>query len=295
MKFAFHLHAMRQHWRQAAPTLEEQRSTFALARDAGFDGLDISDSWPLASLGDAAARQTRALAEDMGLCIPVISCMGKTLCHPELGAANEQAIARALPLAQALGAATVNLALSIPRSPGVVPTMGAAHSPGGSLGAPEADYDLTRERLRRLARQAADLGLSLSLELHDRSLADTSASLLRLLDDANEANLGANPDLCNGYRAYATPPESWEAALDALAPRMNLWHVNNVQRVHFPEIERAAFIERPLQDGDVDYRLAHRKVRAAGFDGWVVIEYKGRGDALATTGAGRAYLASLGA
>lgn len=295
MKFAFHLHAMRPHWRQPAPTLEEQRAAFTLAREAGFDGLDISDSWPLASLGDAAARQTRALAEDLGLCIPVISCMGKTLCHPELGEANERAIERALALAPLLGASTVNLALSIPRTPGVTPVMGAAHSPGGSLGAPQADFDLTSARLRRLARQATDRGLALSIELHDRSLADTSASLLRLLDGAGEANLGANPDLCNGYRAYATPPESWEAALDALAPRMNLWHVNNMQRVHFPEIERAAFVERPLHDGDVDYRLAHRKVREAGFDGWVVIEYKGRGDALATTSAGRAYLAGLDA
>lgn len=293
MQFAFHLHALRHHWRSPVPSTDELHAAFARIRRAGFDGVDVSDSWPFEALTAEAAAGVRAIAAAHGLQIPVISCMGKTLCHPTLGARNLQALQAALDTAVHLGAHIVNIALSIPRTPGVTPTMGAAHSPGGSLQATADDFALTAARLRQLAEQAAARQLALSIELHDRSLADTSASLLQLLDAAGMPNIGSNPDLCNGYRAYETPPESWQAALAALLPRMNLWHVNNLQRVHFTELQRAAFVERTLADGDVDYSLALRSVQASGFDGWVVIEYKGQGDAFATTAAGRHYLAAL--
>jgi sugar phosphate isomerase/epimerase len=293
MPFAFHLHALRQHWRNPVPSQAELHAACARIGRAGFDGLDVSDSWPFEALTADAATAVRTIAAEHGLQIPLISCMGKTLCHPALGARNLQALQAALDVAERLGAQTVNIALSVPRTPGVTPVMGAPHSPGGSLHATPDDFALTAERLRLLAAQAAARGLSLAIELHDRSIADTSTALLQLLERIDAPNVGANPDLCNGYRAYETPPETWQAALAALAPRMNLWHVNNLQRIHFAELRRAAFVECSLADGDVDYSLALREVQASGFDGWVVIEYKGQGDAFATTAAGRRYLAAL--
>ncbi|WP_159591743.1 sugar phosphate isomerase/epimerase family protein [Hydrogenophaga sp. BPS33] len=295
MQFAFHLHALRHHWQRSMPSSIELERDLRRIRDAGFDGVDVSDSWPFDDFTVENAHTVRCAAESLGLRIPTVSCMGKTLCHPELAERNARAVEAAFAVAERLGAGIVNLALSIPRTPGVTPVMGATHSPGGSRGATDADFDQTAERLRTLAQRAADCGLSLSIELHDRSLADTSASLLRLLNATGAPNVGANPDLCNGYRAYDTPPETWREALSTLAPRMNLWHVNNLQRVHFPELQRSAFVERPLSDGDVDYSLALRQVREAGFDGWVVIEYKGVGDAFATLRAGRAYLSACAA
>lgn len=293
MKLAFHMHAVRMQWAAAVPTPAEQAATFARISRAGFEGIDISDSWDFASLDAAGAALTRKLAQDHGLTIPTISCMGKTLCHPDLGQANFEAVERALDTACGVGACIVNIGLSIPRMAGVVPVMGAKHSPGGSAGASDADYAMTAARLRELARRAKERGLSLSIELHDRGLADTSASLLRILDETAQDNVGANPDLCNGYRAYSKPPESWREALRRLAPRSNLWHVNNLQRVHFPEIDRAAFVECSLGEGDVDYRLAVKEMKAAGFDGWVVVEYKGLGDPLETLFKGRKYFSRI--
>lgn len=293
MKIAFHLHAARLHWHTPTPTHQEQADIFDWIGREGFDGVDISDSWAFDRLDEEAAGLTRQLATERGLEIPTVSCMGKTLCHPTLGEANFQALQRALDTAGWLGAGIVNIALSVPRTPGVVPVMGAASSPGGSVEATETDFSLTAQRLRKLAQQGQARGLNLSVELHDRGLADTSSSLLRILDEINEPNVGANPDLCNGYRAYGVPSESWQEALHKLAPRTNIWHVNNIQRVYFPEINRAAFVERSLGEGDVDYRSALKIMRSTGFDGWVVIEYKGTGDPFETLSKGRRYLASL--
>ncbi len=293
MKLAFHLHAVRAHFAGRHPTLDEQARLFDRIRQEGFDGIDISDSWDFAAMDAATSAATRSLAADRGLEVATVSCMGKTLCHPTLGVANVRALEHGVHVASWLGASIVNVALGNPRMPGVTPVMGAKHSPGGSREATDADYAITAERLRHVARMARPLRIALSIELHDRGLPDTSASMLRILDAVGEPNVGSNPDLTNGYRAYEVPPETWQDALEALAPRANLWHVNNMQRVHFAEIGRAAFVERPLGVGDIDYRLAVRRMRDAGFDGWIVVEYKGVGDAFETIAQGRRYLSRV--
>ena len=287
------MHAVRAHFAARYPTPDEQRWVFDWVRREEFDGLDISDSWDFSAMDATKAATTKQLAAERGLAIATVSCMGKTLCHPDLGEANLRALEHGVQVASWLEAPIVNVALAIPRTPGVVPVIGARHSPGGSLGATAADYAITAQRLRHVARVARARGIALSIELHDRGLPDTSASMLRILDETGEDNVGANPDLTNGYRAYEVPPESWQEALMALAPRANLWHVNNMQRVHFAELGRAAFVERVLGEGDIDYRLALAMMRKAGFDGWVVVEYKGTGDAFETIAQGRRYLAGL--
>jgi len=293
MKIAFHTHSTRGHWQGPAPTPTEQEWLFSRVSEQGYEGLDISDSWPFEALDKAHASQTRQLAAAHGLAIPTVSCMGKTLCHAELGAQNLQALERALDTACWLGARVLNIALSTPRSPGIHPVMGATRSPGGSREASDDDFEITAQRLRKVARLAQPRGIDLSIEMHDRSLADTSITLLRILDEVNEPNIGANPDLCNGYRAYSAPSEPWVDALRRLAPRTVLWHVNNLQRIYFPEIERAAFIERPLGEGDIDYSLAVKHMKTTDFKGWVVIEYKGSGDAFETLAQSQRYLKKL--
>ena len=290
MKIAFHLHAVRSHFAAAMPTPLEQAAAFDWIAERGFDGVDISDSWGFDQVDVAAAKVTRELLAARGLVVGTMSCMGKTLCHPEIGERNAGALMRALDVAQRLECGLLNVALGNPRVPGVTPRIGAADSPGGSRAVRDGDFHITAQRLRPIARAARDRGIALSIEMHDRGLPDTSASLLRILSEVGEPNAGANPDLTNGYRAYDVPPETWQDALGALAPRANLWHVNNMQRVHFPEIARAAFVERPLGAGDIDYRWALSTMHRAGFDGWIVIEYKGQGDAYECIADGKRYL-----
>jgi len=293
IKVAMQTHCLRSYLRGRNPTKEELHALIEWAARAGFDGIDISDSWDFAALPRSTATAAREAAHAHGLEIPAINCIAKNLADRANAARYMVEIERALEVASWCGSPILNISLSVPREPGVAPVVGAATSLGGSRGASEEDFEIAADGLRRVARSARAHGIDLSLELHDRSLADTSASLLRILELAGEPNIKANPDLCNGYRAYEHPSETWQEALAALAPHANLWHVNNLQRVHFEAIRRAAFVECDLGAGDIDYAWALSLMRASAFSGWIVIEYKGTGNAFETLARGRDYLARI--
>ncbi len=295
MKIAFATHAARTYpqprW-GGMPTGAEQDALFDWVAEQGFEGLDIGDSWmDLDGLDHDGAQHMRARARDRGLVICGLNLLRKALCSPVHGAASRRSIEHALDVAGWLDCPIVSISLSHPTDqPGASAVTGTTHSPGGSLAATHQDYDITATELRDLARAAAARGLSLSLELHHCSVADTSTGVLRLLHAVNEGNIGANPDLINGYWAYAEPPENWRAAITALAPCTNLWHVKNAQRVYVPESRRAVFLERTLGHGDVDYRWCIGIMRNAGFDGWISIENCGSTDPFSITAEGRRYL-----
>jgi sugar phosphate isomerase/epimerase len=295
IKVAMQTHCVRSYLRGRNPTTEEMHALLAWAAQAGFDGIDISDSWDFAALTRSDATATRESANAHGLQIPAINCIAKNLADRANAARYITEIERGLEVASWCGSPVLNISLSVPREAGAAPVVGAATSRGGSRGASEQDFEITADALRRVARAARARGIELSLELHDRSLADTSATLLKILDLAGEPNVKANPDLCNGYRAYERPSETWQEALVALAPRSNLWHVNNLQRIHFEAIQRAAFVECDLGAGDIDYAWALSCMRASAFGGWIVIEYKGTGSAFETLARGRDYLARIAA
>ncbi len=295
MKIAFATHAARTYPRPrwgGLPDAAEQEALFDWVAEQGFNGLDIGDTWvDFALLDRVLATAMRDCARVRGLSICALNALRKSLCSPTHGEYNYRALFHALEVAAWLDCPTLGLSLSQPPdAPGGRAVMGVTSSPGGSLeGAPE-DYDLTVERLRALAVRARPHGVGLSIELHHCSIADTSAGVLRVLDAVGEREVGANPDLINGYWAYAEPPETWRQAIEALAPRSNLWHVKNAQRVHMPELNRAVFLERTLGEGDIDYRWAIGVMRGAGFDGWISIENCGSTDPFEVTAAGRQYM-----
>ena len=92
-----------------------------------------------------------------------------------------------------------------------------------------------RRPVTAAADRAAAHGIELSIELHRRSIADNSWSLIKLLALIDRPNVGANPDAANTYWAYETAEESFEDAITALAPRSNYWHCRNLTRVHIPD------------------------------------------------------------
>ena len=295
VKIAFATHAARTYphprW-GGLPGAAEQEALFDWVAEQGFNGLDIGDTWvDFALLDRDLATAMRARAHARGLSICALNALRKSLCQPGHDEAHHRALAHAIDVAAWLDCPILSVSLSQqPDPPGAKATTGAAFSLGGSLDAKPEDYERTAARLRVLAGQARPLGIALSVELHHCSIADTSAGVLLVLDTANERDIGANPDLINGYWAYAEPPETWRQAVEALAARTNLWHVKNAQRVHMPELQRAVFLERTLGEGDVDYRWAAGAMRRAGFDGWISIENCGTSDPFAVTAAGRRYL-----
>ena len=126
-------------------------------------------------------------------------------------------------------------------------------------------------------------GVQLSLELHDDGLLDSPDLLLDMLNRINAANVGVNPDLGNVCRSSEEPTDS-RAALEALAPHANCWHVKNYRRGQ----------PATLSDGDIDYAEAMAIMRAHGYAGWVSIEGY-QGDVLASQQESLAYLKQLAA
>lgn len=295
MQIAFSTHAARAYPRPrwgGAPRRKERAALFDWVASEGFAGVEVADSWfDFDLLDDDAAREIRGTLQERSLATAALNCLRKTLCRPEYAGRHAAQLDRAITIASLLDCPIVSISLSVPSVvPGASAVLGTTDSPGGSREASERDYADTAARLRPLARRAGELGITLSIELHHCSIADTSTGVLRVIAETGEANMGANPDLVNEYWSYAQPPEPWREALEALAPVTNVWHVKNVQRVYIPEVNRAVFLERSLDQGDIDYRWAAGIMQRVGFAGWICIENAGPTDPFATTAHGRRYL-----
>jgi len=166
-------------------------------------------------------------------------------------------------------------------------------SQGASRVASAYDFELTAERLRNAGRMAADLNVTISIEVHQGSLADNSEATLHLLDLVGLENVGANPDLGNIYWQYEHPEETPEAAIVALAPRSLYWHCKNLQRVHVPDLHRSFFNRVPLPDGEIDYRFAISAMVEAGYQGYLAVEGAQKGDQLSQDRRGLEYVRQL--
>jgi sugar phosphate isomerase/epimerase len=147
--------------------------------------------------------------------------------------------------------------------------------------------------LADVAPAAAELGVKISVEIHQHCLADNSASGRSLMERVGHPVVGLNPDLGNVYWNYHTPEEASEAAITAMAPRSYYWHMKNLVRVHVPQHEHSIFLQVPLPDGDIDYRFAVSAMLAAGYQGDLAIEGLRLGDQLRGDGRSLAYVREL--
>jgi len=301
MRYAFanHIFTWYPHrWCAAPPPPAERRLQIAWIRRAGFDGVEMGDFWmDFYRMADAELRGIRAEFDDGGLPIVALNCLRKAITVPACAERNRADLRRAVEVAGLLGAGIVNISLAVPHDVIGQPAdlnRGQRHSVGGSQSARDEEYAEAADFLRRLADEAAGAGIQLSLELHHNAITDTGATTARLVRAIDRPNAGGNPDLGNLYWAYETPAERYqEALLRVLAAGMNFWHVKNVQRIHVPEVGRAAFVQTPLPEGDIDYRWCLMTARAHGYDGWISLEGAGPGDVLAIAERGLAYLRQI--
>ncbi len=261
------------------PPRAERHRYLPLVRGMGFDAVEVG-------VGDVADEQAaRDLARELhdeGLAVGCVRA-GGGLSAP-FGASEASArLERAVRFAAASGASIVNTALvnplTNPNGPGAG-HQGERVSQGASRVASAHDYLLTAERLRSAGQLAADLGVKISIEVHQGSIADNSRATLHLLDLVGLESVGANPDLGNIYWQYEYPEETPEAAIVALAPRAVYWHCKNLQRTHVPDLQRSFFARVPLPDGEIDYRFAISAMLAAGYDGYFAVEGAQKGDQL---------------
>ena len=261
------------------PPAAERRRYLPLVKAMGFDAVEV----PVDETADE--HTTRDLARELqehGLEIGAVRA-GGALNHPLTAGRAVQKLERAMRYAAWAGATVVNTALvsppTHPNGPGSG-RQGEQVSQGASRTASEQDFILTAERLRSAGHMAADVNVSIAIEVHQGSLADNSTATLHLLDLVGLPNVGANPDLGNIYWHYEYPEETAEAAIVALAPRAVYWHCKNLRRQHIPELRRSFFQRVALPDGDLDYRFAIAAMVDVGYDGYLAVEGAREGDAL---------------
>ena len=261
------------------------------AKEIGFDGIEL----PAMNLSDADTATLRSELEDAGMPCVAIRGGGGAARDPQVAAANKQRMVDAVGFAAKMGAGIVNSTVTTPPGdPGGKGTYrGESISQGSSRQANDEDYERTASAVSDVAIIAADLGVEISIEIHQNSIADNSQATLRLLELIDAPNVGINPDLGNIYWTYDIPEETCEAAITAVAPRVNYWHCKSLYRVHIPDLETAVYVQVPLPDGEIDYRFAIAAVLDAGYDGYLAIEGIRDGDQFHQDGRSVAYVKSV--
>jgi sugar phosphate isomerase/epimerase len=260
-------------------------------RTMGFEGIEIGYGQGVGT-DETSIRALGAELAAAGVPCAAVRAGGGFL-RPQVAQRSREAIAGGIAMAAWLGAAIVNLTVTMPTgipAPGEPGGgVGSRTSPGSSRSATIADYDTTASELRALADLAAAHGVTFSVELHQHSIADNPWSCLHLLGLIDRPNVGLNPDLGNLYWHYERPEVSNEDAIVALAPHTKYWHCKQLQRLQIPEHERSYFLLVPLPDGEIDYRFAIAAMHAAGYDGWLAIEGCRDGDQIRNDGRSAAY------
>ncbi len=276
------------------PSESERRPLLAWARSAGFDGIDVADTWmSWYGASNADLHSFRDQTRHAGLVVSGLNPYRCILARHESAARNLEKLFRSLEVCRILDCRMLNLALSVP-----FPAVWSEHERAErqtrlarDRDFTDGDFEETAQKIQRLADEAARDDIQLTIELHDDGMTDTSASVLRLHRLVDRPNVGVNPDLQNGYRV-PYPTEDWRAALIALAPRTNYWHVKSCAKVYHLDERRTYSHRASIRDGDIDHRWALTQLARVGYDGWIVVE-SGGGDSLVTAASDRAYLAEL--
>ena len=239
----------------------------------GFEGIEILFKFfdPNKSIEDI--KLLRKDLEESNLPCVAINAGAGSVADPKLGSFNFGIIERSINLAQLLDAKLVNIAETPVPNPNLAGAIGATlKSQGSSRLAKQDEFNKEARLLAKLADQAKLKGISLTIEIHQHSIADTSWSALRLLELIDRENVGINPDLGNIQQAYATPEEEFEDAIIAVAPHVNYWHCKNANRIPIPQLNETFNIRVPLPYGDINYRFAMTAIKQANYNGYVAIE-----------------------
>jgi sugar phosphate isomerase/epimerase len=269
-------------------TEHEWTSVFTAVKAAGFDDVDLTDTWM--RFGDLNPEQVGGLAQvldSVGLGVPSASVIRRSVTDEIDGDAHLAYSHRCLEVAAQLGVGVVSVGLHRPLTEEqrrqlwfwtVVGHRDPIDDP--------ATWALAVARFRELGKHAADLGILLSLELYEHTYLGTAASAVRLVEEIDLPEVGLNPDIGNLVRLHE-PIEDWRDLVAATLPYANFWHVKNYTRD-----EGAGFVSAVpsyMESGLINYREAMAVALQSGFQGVICTEHYG-GDGLSMAAANREYL-----
>lgn len=255
--------------------------------DAGFDHVDLTDSWLRpGDLPTPALDELATAARAAGLRLASISAIRRSVIDARRGTENLAYSHRTIDAAAALGIGVVSVGLHQALTEQQRARLWFWTAPGHRDD--PADWDLAVTRLRGLGRHAGEVGVLLSLEMYEDTFLGTADSAVRLVEEIGLPQVGLNPDIANLIRLHR-PVESWHDLVAKTLPYTNFWHVKNYARDEDPERELYFSVPAPMQFGLIDYRSAFRTALANGFQGVICTENYG-GDGLGACAANRDYL-----
>jgi sugar phosphate isomerase/epimerase len=259
-------------------------------KEAGFANADLTDSWVRpGDLGTKRLAEFKQTAEEVGIGIPVISAIRRSVIEEGSWEANLAYSHRTIDAAAELGCEVVSFGLHQAITPEQQKqlwfwTVEGYKDPAGDAEA----WNNAVTRLRELGRHAAEVGVLLSLEMYEDTYLGTADSSVRLVQDIGLANVGLNPDLGNLIRLHR-PIEDWRDMVAKTLPYSNYWHMKNYIRDEDRARDMYVTMPAPMESGLINYREAFKVALSAGFQGILCTEHYG-GDGLSVTASNQDYL-----
>jgi sugar phosphate isomerase/epimerase len=274
----------------AGPAFWEHELRRLAAR--GFAAVDFVDSWfPIWPLEPAQLGELRTAIAAAGLELAGVSFVRSSPIDPTDSERNLAQLARGIEAAAALGAPIVSIGFHRPLTPEQERGPFWMHpAPTDDRG--EKTWQLAADRVRLLADRCVELGLALTLELHEGTLLADSDGALRVLELVDRDNVGINPDIGNLVRVPGPLAEDPLETIERCGRHINYWHVKNYVRLEHPATGTILSAPCALGEGAIDYSRAIGTAHASGYTGPYCVEHYG-GDPLWAMEQGRRYLDRL--
>ncbi|MEV7660551.1 sugar phosphate isomerase/epimerase family protein [Paenarthrobacter sp. NPDC089316] len=259
-------------------------------KEAGFANADLTDSWVRpGDLSKDRLAEFKQTADHVGIGVPVISAIRRSVIHATDWADNLAYSHRTIDAAAELGCEVVSIGLHQAITPEQQKQLWFWTVEGykDPLGDKEA-WGNAVSRIRELGKHAAEAGILLSLEMYEDTYLGTSDSSVQLVQDIGLDNVGLNPDIGNLIRLHR-PIEDWREMVAKTLPYSNYWHMKNYIRDE--DVARDSYITMPapMESGLINYREAFKVALSVGFQGILCTEHYG-GDGLSVTASNQDYL-----
>ena len=258
--------------------------------DAGFDNVDLTDSWvACADLVPRHRAMLREAMDDAGVSAIALSAIRRSIIDAEHGEENLAYSHRTLDVAAELGIGVVSFGLHQALTAAQREVLWFWTVPGHQDR--PGDHEARRlavRRFRELGEHAQQLGILVSLEMYEHTYLGSASSAVQLVEEIGLPSVGLNPDIGNLIRLHE-PVADWRETLRATLPYSNYWHVKNYLRDEEPSTGAVMTHPASLESGFIDYRWALREAVAAGFQGAICVEHYG-GDGLSVSATNRDHL-----
>jgi sugar phosphate isomerase/epimerase len=263
---------------------------FTEVKEAGFADTDLTDCWVRpGDLSSARLAEFKRTADEVGIGIPAISAIRRSVIEDGNWEANLAYSHRTIDAAADLGCEVVSFGLHQAITPEQQKQLWFWTVEGYKDPVADKDaWDKAVTRLRELGRHAADAGVLLSLEMYEDTFLGTADMSVQLVQDIGLDNVGLNPDIGNLIRLHR-PIEDWREVLAKTLPYSNYWHMKNYIRDE--DVARGTYVAMPapMESGLINYREAFKLALSVGFQGILCTEHYG-GDGLSVTASNQDYL-----